>query len=134
MAKEDTDMFSKFKIDKIPELIINKAKYKGGWYSKYIFDSICTAFKYDKSECASKAVIAKAEAESSGLDLWSIFLIVIFVSITMGVILYCYKRIVSRSLENMIDDAVKKQTMATIGQYSAFKDDSKVVVDERSRL
>ena len=43
----DFNTFNKRKIYSIPDLFINGVPYRGTWYSKYIFRSICNGFLDD---------------------------------------------------------------------------------------
>lgn len=48
-SKIDSDYstFARRKIYSIPDLFINGVPYRGSWYSKYIFRSICNGFLDD---------------------------------------------------------------------------------------
>ena len=47
----DYNTFAKRKIYSIPDLFINGVPYRGSWFSKYVFRSICNGFLDDEKIC-----------------------------------------------------------------------------------
>ena len=47
----DFNTYAKRKIYSIPDLYINGVPFRGSWYSKYIFRSICNGFLDDEKIC-----------------------------------------------------------------------------------
>jgi hypothetical protein len=54
----------------------------------------------------------------------TIILIAVIISFSMIVLLYCYKRVVNRSLEQSLNEKIQQQTIFSLGQYEIFKDDN----------
>lgn len=42
----------------------------------------------------------------------------------MLVVLYCYRRVVNRQLEQSLNEKIQTQTIFSLGQYQVFKDDT----------
>jgi hypothetical protein len=116
-------MFAKRKVFKIPEILINNVKYKGSWYGKFILDAICSGFIEDQSACHA-AKQATQDNSSGGIGMFALIVITVAITVTMVVILYCYKRVVHRSLEQTLNEKIQQQAIFSLGQYSVFKDDT----------
>ncbi len=109
------------KVYRIPQLLINGVKYKGSWYSKYIFDAICTGFIDDNYICNSQKI---DKADDGGYGFSIIFTLIIIITSIMLCVLYCSRRIVNRQLEQMLSDKIQTQTIFSLGQYKVFQDDT----------
>jgi cbb3-type cytochrome oxidase subunit 3 len=77
--------------------------------------SICEAMKDPAPVCLNTPVEA-------GMGWGTIFFIILFIIIVNIVFIYCYKRIVNRSLETSIEDKIQTQTIFSLGQYKVFQD------------
>jgi hypothetical protein len=54
---------------------------------------------------------------------WGTIFFIIFLIILVNIVfIYCYKRIVNRSLESSIEDKIQTQTIFSLGQYKVFQD------------
>lgn len=117
--EDDYNLYNKQKIYRVPELVINNVKYKGDWYSKYIFNAICNGFIENHKACATPE---PEEIQSTSFS-WKVIiystLIIVFI---MLVLLICYKRYVNISLETTLNERIEEQAMKTLGNYKAFKD------------
>jgi Na+/melibiose symporter-like transporter len=105
----------------MPQILINSVKYKGSWYSKYILDAICTGFTEDQTICHKAKSV---DQDSSGVGFGFIILVTLVSCFSMIVLLYCYKRVVNRSLEQSLNEKIQQQAIHTLGQYQVFKDDT----------
>ena len=117
-VNDDYNLYNQKRVFKVPELMINGVKYRGTWYSKYIFNSICSGFIDDDSICKPK----KTEPPSSftGMKLIGIVAIGLFVVTIISLI--CYRRFVNKSLETSLSEKIEQQTMVSIGQYNIMKE------------
>ena len=121
-SKIDNDYatFARRKIYSIPDLFINGVPYRGSWYSKYIFRSICNGFLDDAKIC---------EGINPGYFLYNqrvgnsvlLFIIIITILVTSCSLL-CYKRYINKNLEDALNERIQEQAMKTISQYQFFKD------------
>ena len=123
-SKIDSDYstFLKRKIYSIPDLFINGVPYRGSWYSKYIFRSICNGFLDDSKICEGinpKGLIYNQQVGNTVLAI-----IIIIIVIVTSCSLLCYKRYINKSVEDTINGRIQEQTMKVISQYKQFKDSS----------
>ena len=119
----DYNTFNKRKIYSIPDLFINGVPYRGTWYSKYIFRSICNGFLDDAKICEGinpREVIYNQRVGNGVL----IFIIVITILVTSCSLL-CYKRYINKNLEDALSERIEEQTMKSISQYQMFQDNKK---------
>ena len=116
----DYNTFAKKKIYSIPDLFINGVPYRGSWYSKYIFRSICNGFLDDTKICEGinpRDYLYNQRVGNSVL----IFIIVITILVTSCSLL-CYKKYINQNLEDAINERIQEQAMKTISQYQKFKE------------
>jgi len=123
-SKIDSDysIFLKRKIYSIPDLFINGVPYRGSWYSKYIFRSICNGFLDDSKICEGinpRGLIYNQQVGNTVL-----VIIIIIIVIVTSCSLLCYKRYINKSVEDTINGRIQEQTMKIISQYKQFKDSS----------
>jgi len=119
----DYNTFNKRKIYSIPDLFINGVPYRGTWYSKYIFRSICNGFLDDEKICEGinpREVIYNQRVGNGVL----IFIIVMIILVT-SLSLMCYKRYINKNLEDALSERIEEQTMKSISQYQMFQDTKK---------
>jgi hypothetical protein len=119
----DFNTFNKRKIYSIPDLFINGVPYRGTWYSKYIFRSICNGFLDDDKICEGINPIEVIYNQRVGNGVL-IFIIVITILVTSCSLL-CYKRYINKNLEDALSERIEEQTMKSISQYQMFKDNQK---------
>ena len=116
----DYNTFAKKKIYSIPDLFINGVPYRGSWYSKYIFRSICNGFLDDAKICEGinpRDVLYNQRVGNSVL----IFIIVITILVTSCSLL-CYKKYINQNLEDALNERIQEQAMKSISQYQMFKE------------
>jgi hypothetical protein len=116
----DFNTFNKRKIYSIPDLFINGVPYRGTWYSKYIFRSICNGFLDDANICEAINPIEVIHNQRIGNGV-VIFIIVITILVTTCSLL-CYKRYINKNVEDTLNGRIQEQTMKVISQYKQFKD------------
>ena len=119
----DYNTFNKRKIYSIPDLYINGVPYRGTWYSKYIFRSICNGFLDDAKICEGinpREVIYNQRVGNGVL----IFIVVMIILVT-SLSLLCYKRYINKNLEDALSERIEEQTMKSISQYQMFQDTKK---------
>ena len=96
--------------------------YRGSWYSKYIFRSICNGFLDDSKICEGinpRGLIYNQQVGNTVL-----VIIIIIIVIVTSCSLLCYKRYINKSVEDTINGRIQEQTMKIISQYKQFKDSS----------
>jgi hypothetical protein len=130
-VRSDYQEYHNNKVYKIPEIMINDTKYKGSWYSKFILDAICTGFvifNEEEREVCNKKAIQSSGSKGNGVSIGTIIIICVIITICMVIVLYCYKRVVNRSLEQTLNEKIQQQTIFSLGQYQVFKDDNRGIV------
>ena len=116
----DYNTFNRRKIYSIPDLYINGVPYRGTWYSKYIFRSICNGFLDDANICEGinpREVIYNQRVGNGVL----IFIIIMIILVT-SCSLMCYKRYINKNLEDALSERIEEQTMKSISQYQMFQE------------
>ena len=116
----DYNTFNKRKIYSVPDLFINGVPYRGTWYSKYIFRSICNGFLDDAKICegiSPREVIYNQRVGNGVL----IFIVVLTILVT-SCSLMCYKKYINKNLEDALSERIEEQTMKSISQYQMFQD------------
>ena len=118
--EKDFYTFAKKKIYSIPDLHINGVPYRGSWYSKYIFRSMCNGFLDDSKICEgiNPRKVIRTQRFSNGLLFFIIFITILVTSCS----LLCYKRYINRNLEETLNEKIQEQAMKTISQYKVFND------------
>ena len=121
-SKIDSDYstFAKRKIYSIPDLFINGVPYRGSWYSKYIFRSICNGFLDDSKICEGINPRDLLYHQRIGNTL--LFFIIIITILVTCFSLLCYKRYINKSLEDTMNERIQEQAMKSISQYQKFRD------------
>ena len=118
----DYNTFAKRKIYSIPDLFINGVPYRGSWYSKYIFRSICNGFLDDSKICEGinpREVIYNQRVGNSVL----IFIIVITILVTSCSLLF-YKKYINKNLEEAFSEKTEGETLKSISKYKMFVDNN----------
>ena len=118
--EKDFYTFARKKIYSIPDLHINGVPYRGSWYSKYIFRSMCNGFLDDSKICEgiNPRKVISTQRFSNGLLFFIIFITILVTSCS----LLCYKRYINRNLEETLNEKIQEQAMKTISQYKVFND------------
>lgn len=119
----DYDSYREYKVSRIPTIEINGIKYKGSWYGKHVFHSICLYFE-SKEACESimKNEITVVPANNS-YSIGVIIIIVVSVVVLLIIIAICYKRYVNKLIESSIEERIFKQTEHSIGMYTKMGKD-----------
>ena len=128
--EDDYNLYNKKRVYKTPELMINGVKYRGDWYSRYIFNSICSGFIEDDEICGTPK---PEEVKTSNFAFKIILYTILVIVILMVVLLICYRRYVNRSLEDTLNQKIEEQAMKVIGEYNAFKEKGGKMKDFFSR-
>ena len=116
----DYNTFAKRKIYSIPDLFINGVPYRGSWFSKYVFRSICNGFLDDEKICEGINPRDIISARASGN---TILFFIIFITILVTCCsLLCYKKYINKNLEDAINERIQEQALKSISQYQMFKD------------
>ena len=116
----DFNTFAKRKIYSIPSLFINGVPYRGSWYSKFIFRSICNGFLDNEKICEGINPRDVLFSQRVG-NLVLTFIIIVIVLVTTCSLL-CYKRYININLDNAINNKIQEQAMKTISEYTMFND------------
>jgi hypothetical protein len=120
----DYNTFAKRKIYSIPDLFINGVPYRGSWFSKYIFRSICNGFLEDDKICEGinpREYIYNQRVGNSVLT----FIIIITILVT-GFSLLCYKKYINQNLEDALNERIQEEAMKSISKYQMFHDSNKL--------
>jgi hypothetical protein len=116
----DFNTFARRKIYSIPDLFINGVPYRGSWYSKYIFRSICNGFLDNEKICEGINPRDVLFSQRVG-NLVLTFIIVVIVLVTTCSLL-CYKRYINNNLDDAINKKIQEQAMRSISEYQMFND------------
>ena len=111
--EEDYNLFNVKRVYRTPELMINNVKYRGDWYAKYIFNTICAGFIENDAICGTpKPEEVKVEKNYG----WRfIGYTVLALGVVMIVLLIGYRRYVNKSLESSLNQRIEEQARRTIG-------------------
>lgn len=123
--EDDINAFSLYKVYRYPQIEVNGKKYKGSWYGKHVFHSLCMNLS-DNTICED---IKTEETKNTYRDI-TVPMIVLLVFIVVSIILViacCYRRYVNKLLENSIEERIFKQTEHSIGNYTRMDKDTVVV-------
>lgn len=124
-VEDDYALYDKKKVYRNPELMLNGVKYKGDWYSKYIFNTICIGFIDDDDICATPKPTDVKVGNNKNWGMRIILYSGIGIVVLMLILLWCYKRFINRALEESLTERIQLQTMTSIGQYKSFKEEGK---------
>ena len=93
--------------------MINNVKYRGDWYAKYLFNTICAGFIENDAICGTpKPEEVKVEKNYG----WRfIGYTVLALGVVMIVLLIGYRRYVNKSLESSLNQRIEEQAIRTIG-------------------
>ena len=116
--ESDFDIFEKRKIYSVPDLYINGVPYRGTWFAKYIFNTICNGFLDDNDICGSENPSNIIYSRRVNVGLVIILSLIIF-GVLIITLLY-YKRYINKDLENIFNSKIEEYTMKSISQYKAF--------------
>ena len=116
----DYNTFNKRKIYSIPDLFINGVPYRGTWYSKYIFRSICNGFLDDAKIC--EGINPREVIYNQRVGNGVLFFIIMMIVLVTSCSLMCYKRYINKNLEDALSERIEEQTMKSISQYQMFQD------------
>jgi len=123
-SKIDSDYstFLKRRVYSIPDLFINGVPYRGSWYSKYIFRSICNGFLDDSKIC--EGVNPRGFIYNQRVGNTVLTIIIILMVVVTSCSLFCYKRYINKNVEDTLNGRIQEQTMKVISQYKQFKDNT----------
>ena len=115
--EEDFYIFQKKKIYTVPDMYINGVPYRGSWYSKYIFETICSGF-LDDDVC--KNVNPKDIIYNRSINVRLIFILIIIIFCVLVLSLKFYKMYIDNELEENYNAKIEEYTMNSISQYKPF--------------
>ena len=120
----DYELYNYRKVYEYPLITLNGIKFKGIWLPRAIFNSICTSFINDKEICGSPQV----KQLSKNLKLYPVSLIIIviiFLFFFTILLILCYRRVVYRSVEQILIEKIQTETIRSIGKYNKVKSNKK---------
>ena len=88
---------------------------------------MCTTF-LENSYCKTKEEEEKQTEDSniinknSGIGILGIICIVLIVTMIMLITIYCYKRIVNKTLDQSIGEKIQNEAINSIGNYTSFSE------------
>ena len=115
--EEDFYMFQKKKIYTTPDMYINGVPYRGSWYSKYIFETICSGFLDDK---ACKSINPNDIIENRTVNVRLIIILIVIIFCVLILSLKFYKMYIDNELEENYKAKIEEYTMNSISQYKPF--------------
>lgn len=116
--ENDYSLFEKRKIYSVPDLYINGVPYRGTWYGKYIFNTICSGFFDDNDICVSENPSSIMFNRRVNISL-IIFLSLTIVGVLVVSLMY-YKSYINKDLENVFNSKIEEYTINSLNQYKAF--------------
>ena len=120
---EDYDSFKNNRIYRFPQIEINGTKYKGSWYGKHVFNSICANSK--DPVCSKEITTEYVETETINIvPAWLIILIISVVILILVLVILCYRRYVNKLIETSIESRIFSQTSNSIGNYTKMDKDT----------
>ena len=120
----DYDTFNKRKIYSIPDLYLNGIKYRGTWYSKYIFRSICNGFLDNANICEEKNPEEVISNKKEGNGVFIFFIIMIIIILVTSCYLMYYKKYINKNLEEALSEKTEGETLKSISKYKMFVDNN----------
>ena len=115
----DYNMYQKRKIYSVPALYINGIPYRGSWYAKYIFKTICNGFLDDNSICEEKNPRSILSRKKNQVFLIILIIFIIFVVLVFS--LMCYKDYINKIFEKTLNETVEEEYMKTLSNYKSFQ-------------
>ena len=121
--EEDYITFQKKKLYTVPDLFINGVPYRGTWYGKYIFDTICSGF-LDDPICLKKN--PNDIIYNRYINVRLIFILIFIIFCVLICSLMFYKKYIDSEMEVNYNAKIEEYAMKSISQYKAFSfNDSK---------
>ena len=115
--EEDFYIFQKKKLYTVPDMYINGVPYRGSWYGKYVFNTICSGF-LDDNVCSNKNPDYYIQNRYINMRLIFILIFIIFCVLILSLLFY--KKYIDCQLENNYNTKIEEYTMNSISQYKAF--------------
>ena len=115
--EEDFLIFQKKKLYTVPDMYINGVPYRGSWYSKYIFDTICSGF-LDDEICRNKN--PNDIINNTYINVRLIFILIFIISCVLILSLIFYKKYIDSEMESNYNAKIEEYTMNSISQYKPF--------------
>ena len=116
--EEDYNSFQSRKIYSVPDMYINGVPYRGSWYGRYIFNSICSGFLNDPI-CSDNEPTSYMRTKRVNRNLIIILCLIIFSVLIFSLI--CYKKCINVDLENMLNKKIQEHVMNTLSEYKSFQ-------------
>ena len=115
--EEDFNIFQKKKIYSVPDMYINGVPYRGSWYGKYIFETICSGF-LDDDVCRN--VNPNDVIYNRTINVRLIFILIVIIFCVLILSLKFYKMYIDNELEENYNTKIEEYTMKSISQYKPF--------------
>ena len=117
---DDLQLFNYRKVYEYPLITLNGIKFKGMWLPRAIFNSICTSFINNEKICGSPQVnqLAKnVKVYPSSL----VYFIAAFLFLFTIIVIFCYRRVAYRSIEQALIEKIHTETIRAIGKRTKKK-------------
>lgn len=120
VMKQDYDLYTKYSVHRYPQIIINDIKYKGNWLAQSVFKSVCEKDLSNDPVCEPPKPEQQIDLNyyDEEIGIGTIILVIFIVLFCMLLIVYCYRRIVNKTIEESIEDRIFNQTKSSVGNYS----------------
>ena len=115
--EEDFNIFQKKKIYSVPDMYINGVPYRGSWYGKYIFETICSGFLDDE---VCRNVNPNDVIYNRTINVRLIFILIVIIFCVLILSLKFYKMYIDNELEENYNTKIEEYTMKSISQYKPF--------------
>ena len=115
--EEDYYIYQKKKIYTVPDIYINGVPYRGTWYGKYIFNTICSGF-LDDEVCANQN--PNNIIYNRYINFRLIFILILIIFFVLILSLRFYKSYIDNEFESNYNAKIEEYTMNSISQYKPF--------------
>ena len=115
--EEDYYIFQKKKLYTVPDMYINGVPYRGSWYGKYVFDTICSGF-LDDEVCNNRN--PNDIIYNRNINFRLIFILIVIIFGVLALSLKFYKKYIDAEFENNFNSKIEEYTMNSISQYKPF--------------
>lgn len=119
----DYESYKNNRIYRFPQIEINGTKYKGSWFGKHVFNSICSN---SNNPACLKEISTDYEYGVTKYEIpaWLIILIIVAVVSILILVVLCYRRYVNKLIETSIESRIFSQTNNSIGNYTKMDKDT----------
>ena len=115
--EEDYYIYQKKKIYTVPDIYINGVPYRGTWYGKYIFNTICSGF-LDDEVCTNQN--PNNIIYNRYINFRLIFILIFIIFFVLILSLRFYKKYIDNEFQSNYNAKIEEYTMNSISQYKPF--------------